>query len=165
MAIEPRLVTVPGAGYLPSARPIATVPVLGILAVVVHGGNAGWYWPRWLVDEAIADFVPGSVPIIDGHNATGRAAPIVGLIDKLEPAAEGLRFAGLVTAAIAERIRYSGAAASPELRAPSPRSSRRAIEIEYPGDEPASGLLVAVAILSRRARAARVGSCVWLREV
>lgn len=163
MAIEPRLATRPGAGFLPSARPIATVPVLGILTVALQGGNAGWLWTRDLVAEAIAEFVPGSVPLIDGHNATGRAAPIVGSIDSLAPSVEGLRFAGAVTAATAERIRHVGADVSPELRSLSSLPTRRAFEIEFPSTPP-PGLLVAVAILSRPARAARLGSCLWLTK-
>jgi hypothetical protein len=143
--------------------PIATTQarVVGLLTVALSGGNAGWRWPAWQIAEAMDAFAPGTVPLIDGHNDTDRPAPIVGYLDRLDQCIEGLRFGGAISdAAMVEWLRQRGAAVSPELRSPGGRG--RPDSIVYPRDDPATGPLVAVAILPPDQRPARHGSCVWL---
>ena len=167
MAIAARLVTRPDADLLPASGAIATalVDVTGILSLAVSGGNRGWFWPRALLDDELATFVPGTIPIFDGHNATDHPAPIVGAIDSLTSCLEGFRFGGGITLAMARRLRCGGAAVSAELRAPTsrPGAARMRGTIELADDVGlAPGRLIGVAILGANERPARHGSCLWI---
>jgi hypothetical protein len=148
-----------------ASGPIATLAarVAGVITVTLTGGNGGWWWPSWLIDEALDQFEPGTVPILDGHNDTNRPAPIVGQVRALARCVEGLRFAGEVTdLRMIDRLRYRGAAVSPEEREPFPSAHNPRSIIVYPRDDAAPGPLLAVAVLTPWQRPARPGSCLWL---